>query len=91
MEDPLAHARNLFFVELEAIKKEFEEGPSKTSLLDKVHRLKGGAGFLGYSDLEDRARRLDKALKNGESYEAFIADLLAELSNLLRSREGGDL
>jgi HPt (histidine-containing phosphotransfer) domain-containing protein len=78
-------------MELEAIKKEFEEGPSKTTLIDKVHRLKGGAGFLGYLNLEDLARRLDKALKNGEPYEILLADLLAELSNLLRSREGGDL
>jgi HPt (histidine-containing phosphotransfer) domain-containing protein len=78
-------------MELEAIKKEFEEGPSKTTLIDKVHRLKGGAGFLGYLSLEDLARRLDRALKNSEPYEILLADLLAELSNLLRSREGGDL
>lgn len=89
MNDPLAHARSLFFEELIAIKQEFSIGVSdKTKLLETVHRLKGGSGFLGFTVLEERAKALDSALKKGEPFDSLLLALLEELSNLLRGREG---
>lgn len=88
MEDPLAHARQLFFKELEALKIEFQGNPPKDALLAKVHKLKGGAGFLGYLEIEDKARKLDFALKSNADFEAPLAELVFELSNLLGRREG---
>lgn len=85
MNDPLAHARKLFFEELSLIKQEFEQNPDMALLKDKIHRLKGGAGFLGYTALEDRARVLDDALKKGEPIEGLLFELIAELSNLLKA------
>jgi len=82
--DPLAHAKHLFLNELKAIKQEFRNNPEKVTLLEKVHKLKGGAGFLGFNELELKAKNLDIALKSGAAFDVELDELLIEISNLLR-------
>ncbi len=60
----------------------------KPNLLSYFHKLKGSAGFVGFSEIEELSRKLEVFIRNDDiEYKNAVINLRSELTNLLNEIE----